>query len=173
MVCALVVLISFLVFSLLYISPGNPVDSLLGTNQRTPQTVALLRKEYHLNDPFLTQYWIWAKGALQFRFGNSIHTSLPVTDEIRRRWATTVFLDAYAFFLTIVFGVVLGVITAFRRGKALDRGIVAGAVVGLSTPVFVSGVGLLYLFGIVFRWFPIFGQGSGFSDRVWHLTLPA
>lgn len=171
--CALVVLISFLIFSLLYISPGNPVDTLLGANQRTPETVAQLQEKFHLNEPFLSQYWIWAKGALQLQFGDSIQTSLPVTDEIGRRVGTTLFLGVYAFLLTIVFGVGLGVVAASRKGRALDRGIVAGAIVGLSTPAFVSGIGLLYLFGITLGWFPILGAGSGLGGRLWHLTLPA
>src|SRR5262245_22609839 len=81
----LLVIVSFVVFSLLSISPGSAVDVLLGTNPRTPETVHALRVEYHLDQPFLTQYWIWARGAARFDFGDSIQTTLPVMDEIKAR----------------------------------------------------------------------------------------
>jgi peptide/nickel transport system permease protein len=88
----LLFVVSFAVFSLLYISPGSVIDVLLGTNTRTPQLVASLRHEYHLDEPFLTQYWIWVKNALQFHLGNSIVSTLPVTDEIAGRLPTSLFL---------------------------------------------------------------------------------
>src|SRR5262249_2766341 len=169
----LLVLISFLLFSLLYLTPGNPVDVLLGNIPGSPETVRALRAQYNLDDPFLTQYWLWAKGAAQLHFGNSIQTTLPVSDEIDSRLPTTLFLGGYAFVLTMLFGVTLGIGAALKRRKSLDRGIVGGAVIGLSTPVFVSGVLLIYVFGIELQWFPVFGRGSGFGDQVWHLTLPA
>jgi peptide/nickel transport system permease protein len=169
----LLVFISFGVFSLLYVASGDPVDILLGVQPRTEETVTALREEYHLNEPFLTQYWIWAQDAARFEFGNSIQTTLPVTDEIRSRLPVSVFLGVYAFILTMVFGVALGIRAAIDKHRAADRGIVAGSVIGLSTPAFVSGVFLLYVFGVELHWFPIFGPGEGFVDRLWHLTLPA
>jgi peptide/nickel transport system permease protein len=172
-VCALSVVVSFLVFALLYIAPGNAVDILLGTTPRTPVLVQTLTKEYHLDQPFLTQYWLWLKGAIHFRFGNSIQTTLPVSDEIQRRWVTSAFLGVYAFLLTLALGIPLGIAAAYRKGTVLDRGIVAVALIGLSAPAFVAGVVLLYLFGVAVKWFPVFGAGAGFFDRLHHLTLPA
>jgi peptide/nickel transport system permease protein len=169
----LLVVVSFAVFSLLYISPGSVVDMLLGPNPRTPETVRVLRHEYHLDKPFFAQYWIWAKQAAQFHFGNSIQGRLPVTDEIKARLPTSLFLGIYAFAITMVLGVAFGLLAALRRRTTLDRGIVGGSIVALSTPAFVSGVFLLYVFAIVVHWFPAFGTGSGFFDRLWHLTLPA
>ena len=127
----LLVGISFVVFSLLYISPGNVVDILLGTQLKTPQTVHVLRHEYHLDKPFFTQYWIWAHQAVHLRFGNSVQTSLPVTDEIKARLPTSLFLGVYAYLLTIVLGVGGGILAALRRRTAVDRGIVGAAIVGL------------------------------------------
>ncbi len=63
----LVVVISFVVFSLLYLAPGSPEQVLLGARPATPETIEAIREEYHLNDPFLVQYAKWAKGALQLR----------------------------------------------------------------------------------------------------------
>ena len=169
----LLVVISFVIFSLLDLAPGNAVVILLGQNPRTPETVRALTKEYHLDQPFLTQYWIWAKGALHLQFGNSIRTTLPVTDELKARLPTSLFLGVYAFVLTMVAGVGGGVVSALRRQTVVDRGIVGASIVAMGTPAFVSSVFLLYVFGVAVHWFPIFGKGSGFVDELWHLTLPA
>jgi peptide/nickel transport system permease protein len=149
------------------------VDTLLGLTPRTPETVATLKHEYHLDKPFLTQYWIWAREAAQFRFGNSLRTTIPVSDTLKSRLPTSLFLGGYAFVLTMVFGVLLGALAAVKRRRLADRGIVAGAIIGLSTPAFVSGILLLWLLAIEVRWFPSFGLGSGFFDELWHLTLPS
>jgi peptide/nickel transport system permease protein len=169
----LLVLISFVVFSLLYLSPGEPLDALVGPLGAEPETIRLLRKEYHLDEPFLTQYWIWAKDAVQFQLGDSIQSTLPVSDEIKRRLPVSLFLGLYAYVVVMAVGLTLGVVAALRKGSIIDRGIVAGAVVGLSTPAFVSSVFILYVFAVVLPWFPPFGGGVGFVDRLWHLTLPA
>jgi peptide/nickel transport system permease protein len=169
----LLVVISFVVFSLLYVAPGNAVDALLGTNPRTPEEVRLLRHEYHLDKSFWEQYWIWVSGAVRLRFGNSVQTTLPVTSEIKARLPMSLGLGLYSYVLTMVLGVGLGILAALRRRSLIDRGIVAGAIVALSAPAFVIGVFLIYVFGLQVHWFPVSGPGSGFFDGWWHLTLPA
>ncbi len=169
----LLVVISFVVFSLLYISPGSVVDTLLGMNPRTPATIRYLTNEYHLNKPFWEQYWIWAGQAARLRFGDSVQTSLPVTSEIGQRLPTSLFLGVYAYILTMLFGIGGGMVASLRQRSLADRGIVGGSMVALSTPAFVSGVFLIYVFGIVVHLFPVAGPGSGFLSDLWHLTLPA
>src|SRR5215469_15407081 len=151
----LLVVISFVVFSLQYIAPGSVIDTLLGTNPRTPQEIAYLTHEYHLDKPFFDQYWIWASQAARLDFGNSVQTSLPVTTEISERLPTTLFLGVYAYVLTMTLG------------------IVGASMVAVSTPAFVSGVFLIWVFGIEVHWFPVSGPGAGFFGDLWHLTLPA
>jgi peptide/nickel transport system permease protein len=170
---ALLIFISFAVFSLLYITPGNPIDILLGSNPRTEETVRALNHRYHLDDPFLTQYWLWLKGAAHFEFGDSIQTTLPVSDELRARLPVSIFLGVYAFILTMVFGLALGMGAALRKQRLTDRAIVGASLIGLSMPAFVSGIFLLYVFAVVLGWFPTFGRGDGFTDELRHLTLPA
>lgn len=169
----LLLALSFMVFSLLYIAPGSAVDALLGLKPRTAATVAAIKHQYHLDQPFLEQYWIWLRGATHFQFGNSIQTSLPVSDAIKSRLPTSLLLGLYAFLLTMVLGLILGIVSTLRRRTTIDRTIVTGTIFGLSMPTFVSCVILLYLFAIVLPWFPAFGKGSGFGDELWHLTLPA
>lgn len=165
--------ISFGIFGLLYLAPGNPVAAILGRGYHSPAEIQAVRHQYHLDKPFLEQYLIWAKGVLHFRFGNSITTSLPVGGEITARLPTSLYLGLYAFLLTIVFGVGLGLLAALKSQTVLDRGTVAGSLIGLSTPAFVAGVFLIYLFAIVVHWFPASGRGEGFGNELWHLTLPA
>jgi peptide/nickel transport system permease protein len=169
----LLVVISFAVFCLLYISPGNVIDTLLGTNPRTPQEVAFLTHEFHLDKGFWDQYWLWAEQAAQGHFGASIQTSLPVTDELTARLPTTLFLGVYAYILTMVAGIGGGIVAALRQRRLADRGIVAAAMVALSTPAFVGGVFLIWLFAIRVHWFPAAGPGNGFFGQLYHLTLPA
>jgi peptide/nickel transport system permease protein len=96
-----------------------------------------------------------------------------VTDEIRSRLPTSLLLGVYAYVLTMVSGIGLGVVAAFRNKRAVDRAVVAGTVVGLSMPSFVAGVFLLFVFAVQLHWFPAFGKGDGGLDTLWHLTLPA
>ena len=171
----LLVILSFAIFSLLHLAPGDPIQALIGVGAApSPQTVRILRQEYHLDLPFLEQYWLWLKGVIfHLDFGQSITTHVSVTDTIKQRLPITLFLGTYAFVLTMTFGVSLGMLAAVKKQSVLDRGIVAGVLLGVSTPAFVSGILLLYVFSVALPWFPSFGAGSGFVDRLWHLTLPA
>src|SRR5690348_5891577 len=88
----LLVIISFGVFTLLYLAPGSIEQILLGTHPATPQAIAALRAYYHLDQPFLTQYWDWADHALHLDFGRSVRTSQPVLSSIGGAASVTVFL---------------------------------------------------------------------------------
>ena len=169
----LLLLISFGVFALLYAAPGSVEQVLLGTRPSNPQTLQAIREEYNLDEPFLTQYWDWLRGAVTLDFGRSIRTSEPVLQGIRDRMGLTLFLGIFGFLIALVSGVLLGVLAAVRKRGFLDRGVVAVSVIGVSAPAFATGIFLLYIFAVELGWFPAFGQGEGFTDRVWHLTLPA
>lgn len=169
----LLLLVSFLVFTLLFLAPGSPEQVLLGTNPSSPEVIKSLRAQHHLDDSFLEQYWFWLSGALRFDFGDSIRTGRPVLSSLGSRLGVTLFLGAYAFVVSLVVGVSLGVLAAVRRRGLADRGAVALSVLGASAPAFVSGVFLLYVFAVALGWFPSYGDGTGVADRLWHLTLPA
>jgi peptide/nickel transport system permease protein len=170
---AVLLLVSFIVFSLLYLAPGSPEQLLLGPREATPTVIAEIRHMYHLDQPFLAQYWDWLSGAVQLHFGQSIVTQEPVMSAINGRLWLSVQLAIFAFVIALLFGVALGVLAATRRRSGLDRSIVGLSVIGVSAPAFATGVLLLYLFAVKLSWFPVFGDGSGFGDRLWHLALPA
>jgi peptide/nickel transport system permease protein len=169
----LLVLVSFGVFALVHLAPGDPARALLGSRPSDPATLAAIRELYHLNDPFIVQYGKWLWQVLHGDLGRSIQSSQQVTSAIRQRLGLTVFIGLMSTTIVLGLGILLGMLAGFRRGTRLDRGMVMFGVLGISSPPFVTGIFLLYLFGVVLGWFPIYGAGRGFLDRLWHLTLPA
>jgi peptide/nickel transport system permease protein len=169
----LLVIISFGVFALLYAAPGSVEQVLLGTAPSTPQSRQAIREEYHLDDPLIVQYGRWIEGVTHFDFGRSIRTREPVLSGIKDRMGLTLFLGLYGFVIALLLGVLLGIVSALKKRTALDRGLVGLSVIGVSAPAFATGIFFIYLFAVVLGWFPAFGQGEGFIDRLWHLTLPA
>jgi peptide/nickel transport system permease protein len=170
---ALLVVVSFVVFSLLYLAPGDTAQILLGPKPQSPAALEAVREQYHLDQPFLVQYWIWLKDALHGDLGRSIRTNEPIATVIGSRVGIDIFLGFYAFIMAMIVGVPLGILAAVRRRAVVDRAIVGVSVVGVSAPPFASGLLLLYVFVVYLRWFPAFGAGNGFFDRLSHLTLPA
>jgi peptide/nickel transport system permease protein len=169
----LLLIISFGVFALVHLAPGDPVRALLGTRPSDPETLATLRERYHLNDPFIVQYGKWLWQVLQGDLGRSINGNRRVLSAITERASVTLVLSAISTLIVLVVGILLGVVAALKRGTRLDRAMVMFGVFGISSPAFVTGIFLLYVFGVVLGWFPTFGPGRGFVDRLWHLTLPA
>ncbi len=169
----LLFVISFGVFALVHLAPGDPVRALLGARPSDPATLAAIRERYHLDDPFIVQYGKWLWQVLHGDLGVSIQGNRLVTTTIFDRLGVTVYLSIMSAVLVLGLGVLLGAVAAFRRGSRIDRAVVMFGVFGISSPAFVTGIFLLYFFGALLHWFPIFGPGRGFFDRAWHLTLPA
>lgn len=170
---AFLALTSLGVFALVHLAPGDPVRALLGTRPSNPASIAALRARYHLDDPLLVQYGDWVGQVLRLDLGRSIGGNRSVVAMIAERAGVTVELGALGLGIVLVAGVVLGVAAGLRRGTRLDRGAVMFGVIGVSSPAFVTGILLLYVFGVLLRWFPSFGPGAGGVDRLWHLALPA
>lgn len=170
----LLLVVSFLVFSLQSISKGSFVATVLGGRPATPEQVALVREEYHLDDPLLTRYWLWLQDAVHLDFGRSIKSDTSVFAAIEGRLPVTLELTFFAIALVVLIGVPLGMISGIRKGTAIDRFFTTTSIVGLSAPVFATGIFLLYVFGVYLGWFPSFGAGDGgVTDRLHHLFLPA
>ncbi|RWM77636.1 ABC transporter permease [Mesorhizobium sp.] len=169
----LLIAVSLIVFALIYLAPGDPVRTLLGAKPVTPEAIAVLRERYNLEDPFVVQYLKWLWQVLQGDLGRSISGNRRVINIIAERLSISVFLAGMSAVIVLGAGIGLGAWAALRRGRWIDRLIVTSGVLGISSPPFVTGLFLLYLFGVVLGWFPTFGAGDNFLDRLWHLTLPA
>ncbi|WP_055479128.1 ABC transporter permease [Sphaerimonospora mesophila] len=169
----LLLALSLLVFALMYLSPGDVARNMLGTRNVTPEALAEIRARYHLDEPFLTQYWLWVSQAVTGDFGTSIRTGGPVGPLMLSRTGITAATAGLAFLLSALVGIPVGIVAAVRRGRPLDRLLVGVSVVGVSAPGFAVGLLLLYVFALGLGWFPIYGTGDGFLDGLWHLVLPA
>jgi peptide/nickel transport system permease protein len=169
----ILLIVSFLVFSLLALTPGDPAVVLLGPTRATPEAIAKVNEEYGLDRPFVTQYLDWVTNAVTGDFGTSIRSQQDVTTMIADRVGVTAALAIYAFVLTVAVAVPLGLLAGSRQGSATDRAATTVSLVALATPSFAVGFLLIYVFAVRLEWFPAFGSGDGFLDRVWHLTLPA
>lgn len=169
---ATMLVVSFLVYWMLYLAPGDPVSLLLGNQPASPGTIAALRADYHLNDPFLVRYWYWLSGIVRGNLGTSILFGVPVAKLLGERALNTLFLACYAAVLILVPGVVLGIVAGLRGGWR-DRLIVVATAAGQAVPAYIAAIVLIAIFAVGLGIFPVSGAGTGFADRVWHLTLPA
>jgi peptide/nickel transport system permease protein len=133
--------------------------------------LAAITRAEHLDQPFVVRYWDWLSGVLRGNLGQSFVYREPVTSLLAGRVLNTVFLVVYASIVIIVGGVGLGLIAGLRRRAGTV--ITIGTSVGLATPSFVAAIILITVFAVHLRWFPVFGAGTGFLDRLSHLTLPA
>jgi peptide/nickel transport system permease protein len=169
----LLVGVSFVVFCLLHLAPGSPERLLSGGREVSPQTLADIRQEFHLNQPFFVQFGLWLGDAVRGNFGESIAFHDTVIHVIAPRILPTAELAIYALILVGLAGLGFGIIAAVWRETRLGV-LTSGVMLAASTlSAYVSGILLITLFGVGLGWFPILGLGGGGLDRIYHLTLPA
>ena len=163
---------SFLIFSSLYLIPGDPVATLSADRALPPEAVEAVRRQYHLDDPFPARYVAWLGDVVRGDLGESVAFNTEVADLVSARVGTTVLLVAMASVLIVGVGITLGVLAGIRGGP-LDTGVVFTTVIGQAVPSFVAAFVLIWLFAVRLSWFPAIGSGEGFAGRLHHLTLPA
>ncbi len=117
MLVASLLVASFVIFAALYLAPGNPVAALSGGQPLPPGSVHVLEQRYHLNEPFLAQYWYWLGNALHGNLGISITLQENVSTLIASRIWTTAGLVLYASLIIVVLGIGLGVVSGLRPGR--------------------------------------------------------
>jgi peptide/nickel transport system permease protein len=173
---AVMAVVAFFVFSLLYLTPGDPAAVIAG-DAATSDDIARIRASLGLDEPFLVRFggWVWA--LLHGDLGVSIFTNLPVTHLIRQRVEPTLALTLCTLLISVLVAVPLGVVAAARAGSWSDRGVMAFSVLGFSLPVFVFAYILISIFSIELKWLPVqgyrnFGENS-FWDWLRHLILPS
>lgn len=172
MLVATLLVSSFVIFSALYLAPGNPIAVLSGGRSLPPESVKVLEDRYHLNDPFLTQYWIWLTNALHGDLGISILLRTNVSDLIIQRAGTTAGLVLYSAIIIVILGVGLGLLGGLKPGW-IDTSVIVASAISAALPSFVAAIVLTLVFSVSLGWFPSLGTGTGFVDTVYHLTLPA
>lgn len=166
--------VSFLTFSIMYIIPGDPLVSILGPSA-SPEARGRMIKSMHLDEPFWVRYGKWLTGAVQGDMGQSIFLGRSVTQAIRERLPVTLTLGVGAFLVALALGVPPGIISALRHNSVLDTFVMTMALVGLSTPEFLMGLVLIYVFAVGLRWLPVGGYvplTRDFVDALRHLVMP-
>jgi peptide/nickel transport system permease protein len=166
---------AFFVFSLLYLTPGDPAATIAG-DLATADDIARIHRQLGLDDPFLVRFGHWAWGVLQGDLGTSIFTNLPVTTLIGQRVGPTVSLTVMALIITLSLAIPFGVIAASKVGSWIDRLVMVVAVLGFSVPSFVLAYIVILCFSVWLGWLPVQGYASlseGFTPFIEHLILPS
>ncbi|MFG2731588.1 ABC transporter permease [Streptomyces canus] len=165
-----IVAASLLLFLAVAAQPGDPTTQILG-NRARPEQYAALRHQLGLDRPLLVQYWHWLTDALTGSFGTSLTFKQNVSMLLWPRLEITLGLTVYAALMIVVFGVTLGVLGGVKR--RLGTLVAALGGLGVAVPGFVAAQLLIAVFAVKLGWFPVLGAGTGFTDRITHLTLPA
>ncbi len=155
------------VFLLLYVAPGDPVQAMVG-ERADAATIARLRAELRLDDPLPLQFVHYASGIVRGDFGRSYITNRPIIDDIAERFPRTLLLATTAMLLATITGITIGVLAAVRPNGWFDRIALAVTYLGISFPVYWIGLLLIVVFAVTLRWLPASGYGG------WQfLVLPA
>lgn len=175
-VIPLLIVVSFVVFSLTYLLPGDPATTMAGGVNASPQDIERIQEEFGFNDPLATQYVRWLKDAVRLDFGTSLIDQKPVSEEIERRFPVTISLALSAMAIGILIGVPLGIIAGMRPGSTRDKVSVGVASLGVAIPNFWLAMVLVAIFAVDLAWFPALGWVNFQDDpREWlnHVILPA
>ncbi|PGL70483.1 ABC transporter permease [Bacillus sp. AFS055030] len=159
--------VSLVVFLIMQMVPGDPATLLAGEGA-TKQTIEMIRHQLGLDRPIIIQYFDYVVHVLQGDFGESLRNNRPVLDEIMIRLPITIELALASIFITVVLGMLAGIISATKQYSAADITIMIVALLGISLPSFWFGLMLIYFFSVNLHIFPVAGWGT-FK----HMVLPA
>jgi peptide/nickel transport system permease protein len=164
--------VTIIVFFMIHLIPGDPARTILGIHA-TPRTVALLHREWGLNRPLISQYWLFLDRLLHGNLGVSLFYGVPASSLVLSHLPPTLWIITYASILAVLISVPLAMIAASRKDGARDQAVRAVPLIGLGMPQFWLGFLLIYAFAIKLPWFPVSGYGSGFFGHVRSMFLPS
>jgi peptide/nickel transport system permease protein len=158
----LILVISIIIFGMVQLQPGDPIDQLVqGNPDITAQDIENLRKAFGLDQPWYVQYGKWLGRALQLDFGPSRTYNIPAAEfVVQQKLGNTLTLSGAAFLLALFIGIPLGIYVAVRQYSVADYLTTFLSFVGFSTPVFWLGIMLLILFSVTLQWLPAGGTGT-------------
>jgi peptide/nickel transport system permease protein len=167
--------VALFVFSLLYLSPGDPAIIIAG-DTATLEDIARIREKLGLDQPAYIQFGTWVWQLLHGDLGISIFTNLPVSQLIAQRVEPTIALTVSTIVISVLTAVPMGVLAAWKAGSWIDRTVMVFAVIGFSVPVFVLAYLLIYVFAISSDLLPVQGFASlreGIGPFLSHIALPS
>lgn len=163
-------LVTAVIFFAMRLLPGDPLIIFVAQSSQSaalsPEALDQLRQEYGLDKPLIVQYGNWLGGIFRGDLGDSIFYHRPVSDLLMERYPATIYLGVISFVFSSVAGILIGLITAIRRGKAADLVLTPLSYIGITIPSFWLGILMIYVFGLQFNWLPIVGYTSPFDDFI-------
>lgn len=173
----LMVGISLVLFGVIHLAPGGPMDVYADNPSVSPKALEQMRHAFGLDRSWPLQYLLWAKAMLGGDWGFSFRTGRPVVDEIAERVVPTLQLGGLSLLISLALAIPLGVVSAARQNTWLDHGLTLLSFAGISVPVFWLALLLQLLFSISLGWLPSAGYatigGGGVVDRLAHIAMPA
>jgi len=169
-------IVSFAIFFLLALVPGDPAVTLAGGVSATPAEIARVRAQLHLDEPLLVQYWHWLTGAVRGNFGTSLSSGQSVSQQIAARFPVTFGLVVASAIVSLIVGIPLGILSGVRPGGTVDGGARTFSTLGLAVPSFWLAIVLVSIFAVHWKIFPPTGYTSitsSFSGWLTDITLPA
>lgn len=170
--------ISFLIFSLLYVTPGDPVELIFGTEDQSlsEEQRQIIMEEWGLDKPFLIRYKDFVVDALGGDLGVSYATNQPVFESVMERMPATFTLAAFAMILSLIISVPLGMLAALKHNSIWDSLATALATIGVSLPKFWFGLVLMIYFSLKLGWLPSTGSADlmtdGLREFLKHIIMP-
>ena len=155
--------VSVIIFSLQQLLPGDPALVMAG-EERDPEVLEQIRRQYRLDQPVPMQYLYWVGGVLSGNLGESMRLKEPVLTLILQKFPVTLQLALMAIVISLVVGVGAGIISAITQNTRLDYAVNFIALWGISTPNFWLGIMLIFLFSVHLGWLPASGYVSPFED---------
>lgn len=169
-----VLVVAIVIFSILRLTPGDPAAIIAG-DSATVQQIAEIRHHMGLDLPVHIQFYQWVRDALHGDLGTSLISGVPVTEMVADRMWPTIAITIYTILYTVLISVPVGMLAAWRRGKALDKAVAAASVLGFSVPVFITAYIVIFIFAMTLGWLPVQGY-EPWSNGVWahisHMILP-
>jgi peptide/nickel transport system permease protein len=187
--------VSIIVFLMLRITPGDPAELLLG-ERATEQALQEIREHLGLNEPLYVQYGKFIKRLMKGDLGETIWSRQKVWIEVKERFPATIELSVAALFISCLFGIIFGIISATRQYSIFDYLSMLGALIGVSMPIFWLGLVFMLIFSLHLGWLPLSGRLSvgielevitnfyildavltknwaALKDALWHIIMPA
>lgn len=174
----MILIITFLIYLGLELTPGDAVSHLIPPDAManiSPEQLVALRDAYGLNDPFLLRYFRWLFEMLKGNFGFSITSGVKIADIVMRNLGPTLELSVAALLISTIFGSILGLISALKKGTMADNVLTVAGMVGVSIPQFFFGLVCIMLFVLKYRIFPIklMPTQTSLFDEIRVIFLPA
>mgnify|MGYP000898526581 FL=1 len=175
-----IILISMLIFTIIKLTPGDPVGANLDPRS-TPEQKAAERARLGLDKPIPVQYWNWLKRSIRGDFGNSYIYKVPVSEVIPTFIKNSFILNVFVYIFAFLISIPIGIITAVKQYSKTDNFWSAFSIIGISMPTFFFGLLLIYFFSVKLDMFPISGmktvgsKATGWAnikDILHHMVLP-